>query len=785
MSVLHRKLARDLRRLAGQVFTIALVVAAGIAVYVSMQSSYRTLHEARSSYYQRERFAHVFAHAERAPMAVAHRLAAIPGVRSVYPRIVVGGTLPLDTPGQQPLATVVSLPDFGPPALNGVVIASGRWPDRPDEALLLEAFATRWKVVAGDTLPLVLEGVRREVHVVGIANSPEFVFAMPVGSVSPDPSRLAVLWVPLRGLAASVKLDGAFNDVALALQPHASTAAVVAEVERILDPLGGTGANGRDKQMSDYIVSQELAQLRSTAIVVPAMFLFVAGFLIQVVLSRLVALQRPEIATLKALGWPDLAIGLHFLQLVAVVMLIGTVAGLGAGAWLGAASIELYREYFTFPSMKWQLGATEVVISLLVTQSAAVLGALTSVRAVIRLPPAEAMQPPPPPIWRRSWLDRIRVEKVFGQAGQMVWREIRRRPLRLAASTVGIAFAVAILVVGRFNVDAIELLIQRQFQAAYREDLAVTFLRAVPGSDAQALHALPGVSRVEGLRVAGVRASANGHARDVPLYGHEIDGVLRRVVDGEGRGVALPADGAAMTRKLAEVLGVGLGDTVSLELREGDRRTVGVVVAGLVDELLGIQIHMRADALARLLREDPRVSIALLVVDPLDRAEVVRRLRDVPMVADVSAADEVVRRFREEIDKSMGVATAIITGFAVVLAVGIVYNNARVALSQRARDLASLRVLGFTRGEISSVLLGEMAIQVLLGIPAGIWLGRTLAIAIASTVDPERYRLPITLSPQTLSYAVLVTLGAALASALLVRRRLDHLDLIAVLKTRE
>ncbi len=787
MSVLHRKLARDLRRLVGQVLTIALVVAAGTAIFVGAKSAWTALSGARAAWYQETRFGHVFAALDRAPRALGARIEAIPGVRAVDLRVVEEATVLLEAQGQPPVGRLVSLPRAGRPALNDVVVSQGRWPDpdSADEVLLLGLFAQKWGLGPGSPLTVVVAGVQRPLRVVGLADSPEYVFAVAPGSIAPDPQRFAVIWAPEDALAAATGKQGAFDDVSLLLEPGASVAAVCATLDRVLAPYGGRGATGRDRQVSDIFVSQELQQLYGMAFVAPGMFLAVAGFLVHVVLSRLIALQRGEIATLKAVGYPNRAIAAHFLQLVGVVVGVGALLGLAGGAWIGALFVDLYRDYFNFPHMRWRLVPRDLAVALGVTGGAALVGAMSAVRGVVRLPPAEAMRPPSPTVWRRTWLDRLRVERVFGVAGRMVLRETSRHPLRLAFSALGIAFAVAILVVGRFSLDAIEPLIQRQFQAGFREDVAVSFARPVPLSDARALAAVPGVEHVEGLALVPARAHAGARWRDVAVLGHPRGARLRRVVDAEGRAVSVPEQGALLTEKLAEVLDVRPGDALWLEVRQGDWPTLAVRVVGTVDELLGTQIHMDQDALAALLGETPRVSMALLDIDPPLRGLALERLRALPGVVDVAVTDGLVARFRRQMDESLGAITVIMTGLASVLAVGIVYNNARVALSQRARDLASLRVLGFTRGEISAVLLGEMAVQVLLGLPLGVLLGRWMAAALASTVDPERYRLPGFVSSQTVGFALSVTLIAALLSALLVRRRLDRLDLIAVLKARE
>jgi putative ABC transport system permease protein len=273
--------------------------------------------------------------------------------------------------------------------------------------------------------------------------------------------------------------------------------------------------------------------------------------------------------------------------------------------------------------------------------------------------------------------------------------------------------------------------------------------------------------------------------RDVVLQGHHDDHSLRVLLDTRGREIRVPPEGAIVSRKLAELLGFGPGDEIEIEPLDGERRTRRVRVAGLIDESFGLWAHMSDAALHRMLGEEPRVSMVTLRVDPHQLGELRRRVRDLPHVLAITRRQALIDQFREQSGRSMTAMTLILTAFAVVIAVGVVYNNARVALSVRARDLASLRVLGFTRGEISSVLLGELGVQVFLAIPAGLWIGARLAEAVMSTVDPERYRMEATISSSTYAFAALVALAAGLASALLVRRRLDRLDLIAVLKTRE
>lgn len=785
---LDRKLLRDLSHLKGQVVTVALVVACGIAGYVAFQSTYRSLEYSRRNYYEQYRFADAFVRLKRAPETVARRLEKIPGVAWVYTRIVHPITLPIAGPIQPPIGQIVSLPSDLQPPLNRLVLESGGMPvsGRRYEAVLLTAFGRRFGLEPGDSLPAVINGTLRTLRIVGLASSPEYIYPIPPGGgLQSEDDRFAVLWMERPGIAPEFQMEGGFNNAVFRLQPGAAEAPILHEVDRILEPYGGLPAVGRGRQESNYIVSEELEQLRTWATVVPLIFLSVSAFLVNVVLSRLVSLQRPEIATLKAVGYSDWDIGRHFVKLVSVIVLFGSVLGLGLGAVMGWSLTGLYTSIFHFPFFNYGVSADVVVIGTAVSLVAAVAGAASAVRQVVILTPAEAMRPPAPAAYRRLLTERVGLGGLISNAGRMVVRELERKPLRTLLSALGIAAAIAILVVGRMSRDAFEQVIDVQFQRAWREDLSVAFHDPVPQRAVRELAHLPGVQRAEGMRSVGARVEAGSLARDVAVLGYDRAAELRRVVDRYGRVVLLPMEGAVLSAQLAKALRVERGDTVRLKVLEGERKTRPIVIAGLVEDLAGLQVYLDRAALERLLGEGPSVNTVLLRVDPEARPVVERRLNEMPKVAVISARPSIIAHFREQSGTSMFVISAVLTAFAATIAVGVVYNNARVALSLRSRDLASLRVLGFTRREISGILLSELALQVLVALPLGVLLSRWFTSWVVSISHPERFRLPDDVTPQRLAFAILITILSAAVSGLLVRRKLDHLDLVAVLKTRE
>lgn len=788
MSPLDRKLFRDLFTIRGQVITIALVVACGISSYIAMKSAYDTLLLARDAYYDKYRFADVFARLERAPGSVRASLEMIEGVAEVETRVVETALVPLPALARPASGAVVGIDALRGTSQNRVFIEQGRGLDplHPDEVLVIEGFAKAHRLGPGDEIDVVLNGTMRTMRIVGLALSPEYVMNIAPGAMSYDPGLSPVLWMNQAPLAAVFQLEGAFNSVTLRLSRDANLEAVLGRLDAVLAPFGGVGAVGRAKQISNYMLSGELSQLEAMAGFVPYLFLAVAALLVNVVLTRLVQLERSIIATLKALGYRDWSIGLHYLKTVSVIVGLGAVLGVLVGVWTGRALMSIYTgQFFRFPEAHYHLTPSAVTFSVGVSLASAVIGAWMAVRSIALMPPAEAMQPPAPAKYRRSLLERIGLWGWLGPTVRMMWREVSRRPIRLVLSALGISLSIGIVVVARSMWDSMDYLLDVQFQRSMQEDLNVTFTHPVAPEALSSLRHLPGVHYVEGLRTVPVRMRFGHKKRDSTVMGYPPEPRLRHLLDGEARSFEIPTSGILLTSKLAEVLGVRVGERLELSVREGAFDVVSTTVAGLVDEPFGMQGHMDERALGRLLSDSGAVSTALLSVDPIQVGAIERRLKGMSSVASVSSPRDFRRQFDEQSAASINVFTYVMMLFASIIAVGVVYNNARVALSQRTREFGSLRVLGFTRREIARILFGEQALQVFLAVPPGLWLGHWMARAMFANADPETYRMPVVVSLRTYAFAVLVAAVSALLSALMLRRKLNHLDLIGVLKTRE
>lgn len=787
MRALDLKLVRDIVHLRGQAIAIALIVACGIASLVTMMSAYQSLELSQAAYYDRYRFADVFVQLKRAPESLTERIGEIPGVRQVQTRVIRDVILDIPDLPEPATGRLVSIPDRPTLTLNDLFLRRGRYvePGRSDEVMVSEAFAEANEFDIGDRVGAIVNGRWEELRIVGIALSPEYVYEIRGTDLLPDNRRFGVMWMGHEALSTAFDMDGAFNDVSLALLPGADRADVMFRLDKLLERFGGLGAYGREDQISNRVVTDEIVSLWATAVVMPMLFLAIAAFLLNLVLARLIATQRDQIAVLKAFGYDNAAVGAHYLKLVLAIVLLGAALGTGLGLWLGSGLTRYYTNFFHFPLLRYEAGRGLILSAIAISAGAAMFGAFTAVRQAVSLPPAEAMRPEPPAQFRPTLVERLGLQRWFSPASRIILRNLERRPLQAFFSITGIAFAVAILVIGRYFIDVTDLLVDVQFRTIQREDITLAFNEALPGRARYDLAHLPGVMQVEPFRAIPARLRHDHYSHRSGLTGLEPNGNLRRLLDRDLNEVPLPPDGVVMSKKLAEMLHVAIGDTLTVEVLEGERPIRTIPVVGTVDDLIGVAAYTDIRALNRLMREGPSLSGAYLKVDMSQSDRLYAQLKRTPAVASIALRKTGIARFQETVAQSLRVFTIVLVFFACIIAFGVAYNTARIALSERSRELATLRIIGFTKEEVAFILLGEQAVLTLTAIPFGFGLGIGGSALMSLAYNTELYRLPVTIGRSTYGFAVIVIALAAIASGWFVRRQLDRVDLVAVLKTRE
>lgn len=788
MHALDIKLLRDFRRLWGQALAIALVLACGVMILLTAFGMHRALDDTLAAFYDRNAFADVWASVEKAPRPLLTDIAQIDGVQVVEGRIEE--YLMLDLPGRSKTATglALSLPESGElPHLNVPILRSGRLPaiTAPDEVMISEPFALANGYQIGDQFAALMSGQKRTLTITGTALSPEFVYAIGPGSLMPDDQSFGILWLPQATLEAAFDMSGAMNAVTLSVARDANVDQVRHEIDLLLDRYGGTGTYGREEQTSNAFVATEIAQLKNMATILPPIFFGISAFLVNMVIGRIVALERAEIGLLKALGYTDLHIAAHYVLLASLTALLGIAIGWATGGMSARWMAGQYADYFKFPYLIFNVSYDAYAISGGLALATAALGAMRSAMGAARLPPAVAMSPPAPPRYKRSAFDRMMHAARMSQPTMMIWRSILRWPLRAGMSAVGLSFAVAVMISVGFFSYSLDAIKDIAFDQSNREDTVILFAKERPLTVLDEVRDLPGVLEVEGELYAAVKLRHGHLEKQLSITTRGAEATLARSIDAQGAVVEPEGSGLLITNRVAEVLDLRPGDPVEVEFMTGRRETHILTVSAVTEQFFGLGAFMTRDAMAALQRREPHLSVANITLDPAQEDAFNAQVKNTPLIASTVRVTDMKQGFTDSIDENISVMNGLFVVIAVLITVGLTYNSARIQLSERARELASLRILGFSNWDVSYVLVGEIMLVALMAQPLGWLLGYGIGALMANSFSSDLYNVPLVLPPAAYAKASLVVLGTALASVMLVRRRIDRLDLVAVMKTRE
>ncbi len=784
---LHRKLIRDLGEMKGQIAAIAVVMAAGVMTLVLAVTSLDSIRLSKDRFYTDYQFADLFASLTRAPDTLAERLGEIEGINLVETRVVAPVRLEVPDFADPVRGHVLSIPDGRQPLLNRLYLAAGGLPEsgRSDQVVISQPFADAHDLNVGDELRIIIRGRYERLRVSGVALSPEFVYQVAPTDLLPDYERYAVMWMNRRALANAFGMDGAFNSVVASVQAGADQRDVIDRMDRLLAPYGGIGAHDREDVMSHRILIEEIAQLEVMTIVLPGVFMGVSAFLLSVLMGRIVTTQRQQIAVIKAFGYSDGDLAVHYALLTGMIVAVGVALGLALGAWAGEGMAALYAEYFRFPETITRMQGRVVALAILVSAAAAGLGTFRAVYQAVRLPPAEAMRPPAPAEFHQGWFDRSAAGRWLAQTTRMVLRNVSRHPVKATLTVAGIALSGALLLLGHYQFGSVKHLVELQYRDVMKMDVHVTFVEPTSSGVLNEIRALPGVHVVEGYRNVPVRL-ANGHRNErTAISGLPAQPQLRGLIDSQYRPISLPPDGLFLTRYLAEELGLALGDRVEVEVLEGQRRVIDLPLAGVIDEPLGLSGYMHIEALNSLMREGPAVSGAWLLIDRDQRQALFDRLWDASRVAGISQISEAEDGLREYMEDTVLAMMAILLLLAGSITFALVYNNARIAFAERSRELATLRVLGFSRGQVGWVLIGEIALLTLAAIPLAWLLGTGFAWLLSLAFQMDMMRVPFHITHQSYAFAAAGVIVASALSVVLIVRRLATLDMVSALKSIE
>ncbi|WP_241686836.1 ABC transporter permease [Leptospira stimsonii] len=768
-----------MKSLKAQGITIAMVVAAGIAVFVASRSAYDSLFSAREKFYSSSYFAQGFVSLKRAPESILQNLIDVPGIGTIRSRIVQEAVLDIPNETLPTSGRFVSLSQ----GINVPHLRSGRLPKGDNEVLLSEAFAIANKLSPGNRIVGILQGEKKILTVSGIALSPEYVYIFRGTNPLPDDKHFGILWMDRKGMENAFGMVGAFNDAVFTFAPGAQKTSVLKRIDQILEPYGGYGAYDRDKLPSHSFLRDEFKQLKTMAYSLPMIFLGVAAFLLHIVSTRIISKEREQIATLKALGYSNIEIALHYLKIISVISGLGSILGVLVGIWLGDAMRNLYSDYYRFPHLVFIFNPSLGLFGILIGILAGALGTTYSIFGILKLDPAQAMRAPVPMSFRKNWIETY--TKSLSTQTRMILRNLTRRPARTLIAILGISTSVMIMILGMFSRDAVNAMIEIQFDLLQRESITVSFLGPVSKTAVDDLQKDPAVLSAEGYRMIPIRIRVGHLSKEMALQGIPDKAELRRLVGKKRNILTPPSSGIFLNSGVAEKMKIRTGSQIQMEILEGNRKKIAVRVDGLVEELLGQGAYMDLNSVNQLLGEGESVNLIALRTDAKEESALLSRLKDVPKISGVSTRAGSLKVFTDTMSRSTLATTVILFIFASVISIGVVYNTAMISLSERIFELGSLRILGFTREEVFKIIAGELGVEIIASLPIGCVLGYSLAYLLMTTVETEGFKIPLIISYRTYAVAILMTLGTSILSYFILYSKIKTMDLLSILKIRE
>jgi putative ABC transport system permease protein len=792
MTPLDRKLARDLLAAKGRLLAIISIIAVGVMCFIYMRSSYYNLKTAQSSYYAQCRMADFWVDLKKIPIAELDALAELPGVAEIQPRIQFYVTVDLPRVEEPLNGLVISVPQQRDGILNNIVMRrGGNFTDRRrNEVIVSDAFAQAHGLYPGQWIHVLLNNRRQELFIVGTAISSEFVYLLAPGRIVPDDKRFGVFYLKHEYAEEAFDFDGAANSVVgrftAEYQQHPDE--VLRRAESVLEPYGVFGTTKRKDQASNRFLSDEIAGLGTFSMIMPVIFLGVAALVLNVLLSRQIDQQRTTIGTLKALGYGDRQIVWHYIKFALAIgaagSILGSVCGYGMAVWV----TSIYAQFYEFPRLANEFYPGTYAIGFVISLVCALVGSLHGARATLRLQPAEAMRPKPPRRGGKVWLERAtRLWASLSFGWRMVLRGVIRNPVRTGVGVFASAMGAALLMCGLMMSAATHYLVDFQYTMVTRSDIDLS-LEGERGRDALLeIRRLPGVDRAEPQLAVSCTFIHGPHRRRGGITGLAPDARLTIPRDPQGNPIRVPTTGLAMSRKLATLLDVSVGDQIIVRPTKGLRREVEAPVVALTDGYLGLGVYADIHYLSHLIGEEFAVTGVQLTADPRPevRTELNRRLKQLPALRAVNAREDVIRNLQEELLDLQNVFIGLVMMFAGVIFFGSILNASLVNLTERTREIATLRVLGYGPWQIGGLFLKESMLVNLLGTLVGLPLGYSLAWLISTLYNTEMFRFPLVSPPSVWVITIAIAVGFAGLAHLVVQRVIFRLDYLEALNVKE
>jgi putative ABC transport system permease protein len=792
MKALDKKLSRDIWQNKYLILAVSAIIAVGIGCFVGMMSAARNLESARTNYYSTSRLADFWIDLKKAPVEEVRRLTKVAGVSETRERIQFQVVLDLPDAVKPVSARLLSMPDKKSTTINNIIIRKGTYftSNRTNEVIVSEKFAKARKVEPGHTITAVLNNQKKDLIVTGIAISAEFVYMASPGSMIDEPGSYGLLFIKRSFAEDMFGFNGACNSVVGLLAPEVRChpKEIVEELSGKLSPFGVFTGLSRSEQFSPMVLDGEMKQLVNLAYIFPMFFLIVAALLLNVLMTRLAEQQRTVIGTLKAIGYDNKVLMYHFMKFAVMTGVIGGTLGSLLGYWLGDLTTKMYVDYFTFPQLTSKFYPGLILTAILISVFFSILGTINGVRRIMQLEPAEAMRPAAPPFGGAILLENIRwFWKSLDAGWQMILRGLFRSKGRTIIAIISAAMGSSIVVLAFGFVDSMDEMVHLQFDKVLRSDYHLTFSRELNLSAIDEIHRLPGVIHAEPVLNVGCIFKVRNHSKRGGIMGITGNGELTSPLTAEGKAIALPSSGLLMTNRLMERLELRAGDYVEVIPVKGERKIVKLPVVEGINSMIGLAVYADYHWLNRILGQQNVINEVRVLVshDSDEEKRFLKKIKAMPNLETLTDLGEQKSALNKQLNGAMRASAVIMIVFAAVIFLGAILNGTLIALSERRREMATFRTMGYFDREVGRLFFRENLLNNLIGSFIGLPLGYLMLVASMKGFVSDAYSFPAALAPQSYVYTMVLAVLFVVMSQVVVMKNIQKQNWVEALSLKE
>lgn len=781
--ILFKKTLRDLKNLLGPALTLSCILAAGLSSLIMSQSNLKSLLASQRLTYQKLNFSDAVIPLTRFPRHLIQSISKTPGIQRVDCRLSVSGQVRLPKEKKQISARFHSLPEHD--SLNTIKIMMGRWP-RPhvfQEALLTDAFASAWKIRPGDTLDVQIKGHHLKFTVTGLVRSPEYIYQAGSAASIPDDKLFSAWWINRRVIEETSDLQSSCNELLISISHQKSITSIEGELASKLTAFGFTQILLRKRLLSHYFLESELSQLKGMSIFMPGLFLLIAVFVLNITMTRVLLTQRESIGALRAFGFERPLIATQCLAFSLAILLPGLIVGIASGLWMSQKMFNLYTQFYRFAFTIYQFDSHAITLSFALYVTTSVSGCVWGLLPLMHESPAETLSPAIPKHTRATLLDNLAVFKMFSLNLRMSFRNLFRRPWHSLVTFSGLILSTTLLIFARFEAHAVQNMIDSEFIINQRQSHVFAFDRRIPLPSAHALFTRLKASLSESSLTLPITLSINHESRELSLIVKPDGETLRNaeIIPLRSRSLI----GVSLSKSLAEALHLRLPCEVMLTTHEAKPQRFEVTVTNFSENMMGTMAIISESHFTHLTRSEKSFNTVLSKIEKGREFDEKRIFSEQPHLVSLSEKNFEKKAFEKTMAENIALFKNVMIGFALLIAFGVLYNNARVQFAEREREFALLRALGFYEAELTVLFWTDFLILTLLALAPGLWLGRKLLVLMMRSLETEIFRIPVDIPIQSYVWSGSVMLLAVFFIAILMQPKIHRIAFLSILKIRE